>query len=312
MKNECNIIRDLLPLYAEKMVSLDTAAFVEEHLKDCAACQKELEQLREPQKTPERTDAAPLVKLQKKMRVKKIQTIALTAVFVIALLASAFAVLDAPEYLPYSDGLVTVEALGDKGMQLRFDESVTGFSCTVYPDPDRGGFYCCEIQAWSSLWDRWFSRGRAQRTTTVTPQGAKPILAYYVPNNGSESICIAKYDPNGENKVEKFEEDTTSIVLPRLALGWYFIGAGAALAVLALVWLCLGKKPAQRVWIERLGLYPVAYMISHGIVSGFHTTSYSMTRDFCMILLLSILLYSAFLLAYNIWRLNREIREINK
>ncbi|MBQ3501344.1 MAG: zf-HC2 domain-containing protein, partial [Oscillospiraceae bacterium] len=35
MRNECNIIRDILPLYAEKIVSEDTAAFVEEHLEHC-------------------------------------------------------------------------------------------------------------------------------------------------------------------------------------------------------------------------------------------------------------------------------------
>ena len=32
MKNECNIIKDILPLYAEKMVSEDTVDFIEEHL----------------------------------------------------------------------------------------------------------------------------------------------------------------------------------------------------------------------------------------------------------------------------------------
>ena len=32
MKNECSIVCDLLPLYAEDMVSEDTAEFVKEHL----------------------------------------------------------------------------------------------------------------------------------------------------------------------------------------------------------------------------------------------------------------------------------------
>lgn len=50
MRNECNIIRDLLPLYAEKMVSDDTADFVEEHLQACPDCRKALAQINEPQK----------------------------------------------------------------------------------------------------------------------------------------------------------------------------------------------------------------------------------------------------------------------
>ena len=32
MKNECSIVRDVLPLYFENMVREETAAFVREHL----------------------------------------------------------------------------------------------------------------------------------------------------------------------------------------------------------------------------------------------------------------------------------------
>ncbi len=58
MRNECNIIRDLLPLYAENMVSADTVDFVETHLADCAACRAELEALRQPCPEPPRVDEA--------------------------------------------------------------------------------------------------------------------------------------------------------------------------------------------------------------------------------------------------------------
>lgn len=40
MKNECSIVRDLLPLYVENMVSDETAAFVTEHLEDCIDCDR--------------------------------------------------------------------------------------------------------------------------------------------------------------------------------------------------------------------------------------------------------------------------------
>ena len=38
MKNECGIVRDLLPLYIENMVSEDSREFIEEHLSRCAEC----------------------------------------------------------------------------------------------------------------------------------------------------------------------------------------------------------------------------------------------------------------------------------
>lgn len=63
MKNECSIIRDILPLYVENMVSEDTAEFVKEHLESCPVCRAELEncgslwrckQSRSPTWTPRR------------------------------------------------------------------------------------------------------------------------------------------------------------------------------------------------------------------------------------------------------------------
>ena len=40
MKVTCKVIQDLLPLYVDGVCSPDTAALVEEHLKDCASCQE--------------------------------------------------------------------------------------------------------------------------------------------------------------------------------------------------------------------------------------------------------------------------------
>ena len=312
MRNECNIIRDLLPLYAENMVSSDTSDFVEEHLKNCEACRKEYDRTKEFQPTQERSDAAPLLKLSRKMKVKRIQTIALTAVFVIALFVSAFAVLDAPIYLPYSDGIVTLEQLDDKGMLLTFDEEVTDFDCTVYEDPDGGNLYYCDIQAWTSLWDKWFSQDKGKLSTTVRAKNTDPVIAVYVPNDSSENVCIAKYDPNAENKIDKNVVYENTTILPRLSLGYYLILAVAALVMLGIVWFMTRKKAELHLWAERIGLYPVSYIISHYIVSGISWTSFSLPRDFSLIVFISILLYCGLLLAHNILHLKREIKEINQ
>ena len=46
MKTECSVVRDLLPLYVENMVSLETAQYVKSHLAECPECQAELESLK--------------------------------------------------------------------------------------------------------------------------------------------------------------------------------------------------------------------------------------------------------------------------
>lgn len=57
MKINCDIIRDLLPLYAEHITSEASNALVEEHLAECEACRAELEQMEQP--VPVRPEAQP-------------------------------------------------------------------------------------------------------------------------------------------------------------------------------------------------------------------------------------------------------------
>ncbi len=47
MKMECEVIRDLLPLYADQACSEQSRALVNEHLLDCADCREMLQKLRE-------------------------------------------------------------------------------------------------------------------------------------------------------------------------------------------------------------------------------------------------------------------------
>ena len=78
MKDECSIVRDLLPLYAEKMVRPATASFVERHLAGCAGCRAELEKEKDPPQ-PAETDTAPLRALRRKLRAWKVRTVLMTA-----------------------------------------------------------------------------------------------------------------------------------------------------------------------------------------------------------------------------------------
>ena len=48
MKHNCEIVRDLLPLYAEHMASPASTALVEEHLAECPVCRAELERMEKP------------------------------------------------------------------------------------------------------------------------------------------------------------------------------------------------------------------------------------------------------------------------
>ena len=57
--NKCNLITDLLPLYAENLLSEDSKQFVERHLAKCAECSEKLRLLKTPAAPSPQTESAP-------------------------------------------------------------------------------------------------------------------------------------------------------------------------------------------------------------------------------------------------------------
>lgn len=52
MEMNCNVIRDLLPLYAEELVSEDSRKIIDTHLRDCPGCRDALAAMRAPVEIP--------------------------------------------------------------------------------------------------------------------------------------------------------------------------------------------------------------------------------------------------------------------
>ena len=71
--NKCNLITDLLPLYAENLLSEDSKQIVEHHLAKCAECSGKLKLLKTPAAPSPQTESAPeerevLNKTRKKLK----------------------------------------------------------------------------------------------------------------------------------------------------------------------------------------------------------------------------------------------------
>lgn len=56
MRNNCSIVRDLIPLYAEDLVSKDTKEFICEHCKSCESCKELLKALADTADEQDTTD----------------------------------------------------------------------------------------------------------------------------------------------------------------------------------------------------------------------------------------------------------------
>lgn len=310
MKHECSVVRDILPLYAENMVSEDTAESIKEHLENCPDCRAELEKLLEPVSVepvsvePEiDIDAEPLKRLKKALLMKKVKTILCTAAVMLALVLSAISFLTTPEYFTYTPDLVAVTE-GENGIvTLSFSSKVTNYKLQQITDPeDRNTVY--HLEAWTSSWDRLFQKPGAQ-AVTAAPENGKPLLIYYTQfvNNRAESsskssVCIYGIAP----------ENSGWVSLEGLSLGYWLLFNIVLLLILCCIWFKLRRKERPRRLVERLLLIPISYALGHLCVMGFHTASYSEGRDFQLILAIGVLFYCAALLALSIFYGIKDLR----
>ena len=94
MKLECDVIRDLLPLYAEKLASHASSALVEQHLAACPACRAELERMGKLEQMqlpvpvqPEPQPDAPLKNIRSSLNRRRLRTMLCSFAAALALAA---------------------------------------------------------------------------------------------------------------------------------------------------------------------------------------------------------------------------------
>ena len=80
---KCEVIRDLMPLYIDKLTSEETNEMIEEHLKDCGACQQFYEEMSVEMKTELKESIKPKEKekLNYLKRIKKKTMLQAFAIF---------------------------------------------------------------------------------------------------------------------------------------------------------------------------------------------------------------------------------------
>lgn len=295
MSNKCNLIKDILPLYVENMVSTDTREFVSEHLEHCEECHAEFEHMRKPADFIPDVDIVPLKRIKKDLFIKRLQTIFFTAILACAIVTVAFGILTSPKFFPYSDNLLNVIDGSNGSIIITFDNKVTGYSCIEeFDNETETEVY--RINAWTTTWDL-YSSNRGKQNMVIPSDRETKIQIFYVQNDGSEDVLIYGLNENTEEN---------SVTLPRLILMPYFLLAFLALFILAILRLLLRNKQTIIVWIDRTILFPISYMAAQLCTKGINFTTYSSQRDFCIIILIAMLFYFAMLTGKSLYKAKKK------
>ena len=96
MKHECAVVKDLLPLYREKLVSEESAGFIKEHLATCADCRKAYASLAgesvpsEQEAEENRRRAVPVKRMKRKLRARRFLSVVLSVFLTLCVLAAVW------------------------------------------------------------------------------------------------------------------------------------------------------------------------------------------------------------------------------
>ena len=146
-KISCNVINDILPLYADDVVSEDTRKLVNEHLSGCRECSQRLSDIRSDIRTDIETQAAEaekhaVVAAKKKLRTKRIITIILSVVVgavIISMIIAGMRLVKIPvEYDESRFRAVVREEGGEDCLFLRYKGRYDGHELVATRDANTG------------------------------------------------------------------------------------------------------------------------------------------------------------------------------
>lgn len=297
MKLTCDVIKDLLPLYTENISSADSRIVVEEHINSCDRCKKELAKLNAPEEFSFDTNALPLKKLQRILRIRKYNTIFFSVLFTILVLFIVNGYLTAPKYIPYSENLITITEINNGSVIAHFKIPGAMYHISKYSAKDNSG-YIYNISMWNSTWNRAVYKD-AFDDYILNPSGEIVSSVFYSSNDGSKSILIYGDDQNMNGGI---------VIFPSSILSYYATIAAVVAVILGIFLFLLRNNQKDKSIIFKFFALPISYLLGHICIKGFSATTYSVTRDLYAILLVMIPIYCVMMLGEKLL-VNRKSKQ---
>ncbi|WP_308652610.1 zf-HC2 domain-containing protein [uncultured Anaerococcus sp.] len=269
--NNCQIIKDLLPLYKEELLSEESKTFVENHLKTCPEC----ENLLKDQIQIEIKETKPLDFVEK--RIKKESRYFTLAVLALigSILIFIISYLNTPRHFEHEKDLYKVYKSKDI-YTVEFSDKVSGID---YIDTEDAIY----LDAYTTKYDEIFNKERPRKSLTFHKDKLKTVL--YQNHESMPNMVI------GSGEVRQ-------TLLPRLFLGFYarlsiigFVGLGLLIFLIEKI-----RKKSISLTIKTLLIGgPLALFLAIIGLKGLNTSTYYPVTDFKYIAFLALGIYLFFI-----------------
>lgn len=158
MDISCDIIRDLLPLYAEDLTSKASNELVDEHLCTCDECTKQLGILKKAQVIPVDVEVTSLKRVGDTIRRRRILAVMTVLLFAVTMITGGTMLMDARIYLTADQAVTSVERLEDGSIFIGLANGITGVGHSRYDDTNNIG-----VIAWTRVGNLLF--GKRERSS---------------------------------------------------------------------------------------------------------------------------------------------------
>lgn len=194
MKIPCEIIRDILPLYAEDMVSQPTREMVEEHLGECENCTRELEAMKNPEKPLPAAQIESLKRVSGIIHNSRVLAVAAAVLILLSIGVWAWAFLHVPVYLDVEDAVTSVYQKDSGQLVIDYVDYVRGSVGIAEPGYNQG--HICFTTRWDMLALRygWMER--------VFDRNLVSGSVWYETDNGEMIVIPADEDTPPEDVID--------------------------------------------------------------------------------------------------------------
>ena len=171
MEVSCNIIKDLLPLYAEDIVSQDSKTMVDAHLCGCDDCKRELAAIKRVPKVPLEVDVKSLKRVGDSIRRRRVISAFAAIMTLLTLAVSVCAYLFVPYYLTAEEAIEDVYLKEDGGLIIDYARGINGRSGWANTENNWG------ILCHTSRYDWYMGRQKDLDIAPLTEEELKEYIA---------------------------------------------------------------------------------------------------------------------------------------
>lgn len=188
MNRDCEIVRDLIPLYAEEMCSQSSAEFVREHTEKCPDCQAVLDEIKKPVPVMADTKTETLHTLRRRLRKKTVFSVLSAVLIILSILAGLVIYATVPVWLSVEEAVVYAEQQPDGSVKVKLSDKVCHISNF------ENNRFCCQGMRidWILKASRSHNPNSTEHTISFKPDNEQSLWYYGKFTGESDTLLWGK------------------------------------------------------------------------------------------------------------------------